>query len=302
MIIYGAGMAGLLAGNMLRRWSPMLREAQPGLPDNHSALLRFRSDVVSAATGIPFRRVKVLKAVWRDGKLRSEATLRDNNEYAFKVAGDIIVRSVINLDPVERYIAPPGFISDMAESCMVTYDSPMTEPEECVSTIPMPKLMQIVGWADVPEFKYRPITTVNITIEHPKVDVYQTIYYPTERKPYYRASLTGNLLTIEYANVAPYVTDYTDVLEDFGLWSVDVMSEPKVSRQEYGKLLPIDDRLRKAFILAMTDQYRIYSLGRFGTWRQILMDDVVQDVRRIEGWLTERNQYGRHLHYSENAA
>src|SRR4051812_789256 len=223
-------MAGLLAGNMLRRLNPMICEAQPELPDNHSALLRFRSDSVSTATGIPFKKVRVLKAICREGNLYNVANLRDNNEYAFKVTGDVIVRSILNLDPVERYIAPHGFISDMAQSCIVDYNSPMCEPEECISTIPMPKLMDIVCWADKPEFRYRPITTVNITLEDPIVDVYQTIYYPSDRYPYYRASLTGNLLTIEYAGgVQPHKVDYGMVMEHFGVWMCHKYSEPKIS-------------------------------------------------------------------------
>ena len=58
MIIYGAGMGGLLTANMLRRYNPTIKEAQPSLPNNHDALLRFRSDKVAIATGIPFKKVK----------------------------------------------------------------------------------------------------------------------------------------------------------------------------------------------------------------------------------------------------
>ena len=44
--IIGAGMAGLLAANMLRHRDPVILEAQKSLPNNHHALLRFRSSVV----------------------------------------------------------------------------------------------------------------------------------------------------------------------------------------------------------------------------------------------------------------
>jgi hypothetical protein len=50
MKIIGAGMAGLIAGHMLRRHSPEIHEAASSLPNNHSALLRFRSDAVAKAT------------------------------------------------------------------------------------------------------------------------------------------------------------------------------------------------------------------------------------------------------------
>ena len=37
MIIYGAGLAGLLSGNILRKYHPKIDESQSELPNNHSA-------------------------------------------------------------------------------------------------------------------------------------------------------------------------------------------------------------------------------------------------------------------------
>jgi hypothetical protein len=83
--------------------------------------------------------------------------------------------------------------------------------------------------------------------------------------------------------------------EDFGLPYDSVMEWEEPAVQKYGKLSPIDEQKRRAFILAMTDQYRVYSLGRFATWRQILLDDVVKDVQVIEGYMTERDAYSRSM-------
>jgi len=77
--IYGAGMAGLLAANMLRRFKPEVCEAQPSLPNNHAALLRFRTDACSRATGIPFRKVSVQKAISYEGRLISQSNIALNN-------------------------------------------------------------------------------------------------------------------------------------------------------------------------------------------------------------------------------
>ena len=62
-VVVGAGMAGLLAGAILREECARIFEAQPDLPNNHHALLRFRSSIVGDTLNIPFRSVKVLKAV-----------------------------------------------------------------------------------------------------------------------------------------------------------------------------------------------------------------------------------------------
>lgn len=80
--IYGAGLAGLLAANMLRGMSPTVFEAQGSLPNNHGALLRFRSDKAGTACGIPFKKVHVTKAIKYDGKITTEPNLFLSNMYS----------------------------------------------------------------------------------------------------------------------------------------------------------------------------------------------------------------------------
>lgn len=310
--IFGAGMAGLLAANMLRRQRPWVHERQPQLPENHGALLRFRSNAVAEATGQPLRAVRVLKAVKGRGGLRSVSTIRDANLYSLKVTGAVSARSVLDLDPCDRFIAEPDFLPALARDTALAFDRELTgldlhelkgQTEDCIiSTIPMPTLMAIAGWPSPPEFEYRPIWSVTASVREPRLDVYQTIYYPEPEVPYYRASITGNRIIIEFfTDPAPEgnfdVVDeaFSAVLRDFGLpMNVKAdLSPPK--RQEFGKLLPIDEKARQEFILAMTDEFNVYSVGRFATWRQILLDDVVNDVRVVERMITQRSHYARRL-------
>ena len=307
MIIYGAGMAGLLAGQMLRRFEPEIREAQSDLPNNHEALLRFRTDAVSRVIGIPFKKVRVDKAISYHRRLITVPNLKLSNLYSLKVTGEVVGRSIMNLEPVERYIAPLDLIPQMARGLNIRYSMPLTKDEAIVtlndrkepliSTVPMPVLMKIMGWDQMPEFKYRGIWSLWTTVIEPGIDVYQTIYYPDPQEPYYRASICGDRIIIEYISEPQTpIDDLYRIAIDFGIpiQHEGPRYEPKF--QPYGKLLPIDNGERKRFILAMTDLHRIYSLGRFGTWRQILMDDVVQDIRLIEGWVTERDTYVQRLH------
>lgn len=298
--IYGAGMAGLLVANMLRRLSPVVHEAQTALPDNHGALLRFRSDVVAKATGQVFRKVRVQKSLKFRGSFHHEATIQSSNAYSLKVTGEVMPRSILNLVPAERFIAPDNFIATMARGSDIQLGSPLSYPEPGISTIPMPVLMDIVGWKDRPEFLSRPIWSFVLKLTEPKFSAYQTIYYPDLDLPYYRASLTGNKLTIEYVTAPTFeqaaVDDAAAILEDFGIPSEICRFDcdgPKY--HHYGKLLPIPERERRAFILAMTQEFGIYSVGRFATWRQILLDDVVNDVEIVARWIEEKDHYARHL-------
>lgn len=297
MIIYGAGMAGLIAGNMLRRTGPEIREIQPFLPDNHGALLRFRSDAVSRVTGIPFKKVRVDKAICFDGKVYSQVTPKFNNLYSRKVTGEVHSRSILDLSSSIRYIAPADFTRQLSRGLSIRYGSGfewIKRKEPVISTVPMPALMKLSGWEDVPSFKHLEIWSVCAKITDPKVDVYQTLYYPDLYIPYYRASICGDILIVEYL-VKPsedLISEQSSVCFDFGILDPK-LTDYSTKYQKFGKILPIDERARRQFILAMTDMYEIYSLGRFATWRQILLDDVVKDVERIKEWVEERDFYKR---------
>jgi hypothetical protein len=304
MKIYGAGLAGLLAATMLRRYKPTIHEAQPSLPHNHDALLRFRTDDVSRVTGIPFRKVRVLKGICdSDGVIHTTPTLRFSNQYALKVTGEVIDRSIMNLDPVERFIAPPNLIAQLAENLNIKYNSSMRVygdvTEEIISTIPMPALMNLVGWS-APKFNHRTITTITSDVVEPKMDIFQTLYYPGE-EPWYRCSISGNHLIIEMMGLPDNDVHFIQnalrrVLGDFGLNSNQVnVINVDLKHQRFGKIAPIDDSQRKQFILAMSDKYGIYSLGRYATWRNILLDDVVNDVKQVEQFITQRDGYAKRL-------
>jgi hypothetical protein len=312
--IFGAGMAGLLAANMLRRYVPQVHEAQDVLPDNHGALLRFRTSEVARETSQHFRKVRVLKAVSSDGVLRDRSSIKDANRYSLKVTGSVAPRSVLDLTPVDRYIAPPDFLEQMAMDIRLSLNSPLTDGfihaanlgprDPIISTIPMPALMAIVGWPKPPEFRFRTIWSLSLRITDPDLDVHQTIYYPDLDVGYYRASITGNQLIIEFAGAEEPGGDeihdaLVNVLADFGIPADSSWMQPSSytwKSQKYGKLIPIPEDERKEFILAMTDQYNIYSVGRFATWRQILMDDVALDIRLVERMISERSAYSRRLH------
>ena len=55
--------------------------------------------------------------------------------------------------------------------------------------------------------------------------------------------------------------------------------------------MPIDDKIRKDFIYTLTEKYNIFSVGRFATWRQLLLDDVVNDISVIERLIASNSNY-----------
>jgi hypothetical protein len=326
MKIYGAGMAGLLAAHMLRRYSPVVREKAESLPHNHEAVLRFRTDAVSRATAIPFKKVRVTKAIVSGGALHETPRLDLVNRYSLKVTGQVIGRSIESLEPVERYIAPPNFIELLAQGVSIKYglDYEMTsdtffdgvmgelDGQPFISTVPLPITLQLIPdeWAaELPplQFDSFPIWSIIAEVQRPVTEAYQTLYYPDDDVLYYRGSLTGSRLTIECISKPVLETVESairEVLSDFGIRDkVKLKSSGKglrgsrwhIHHSQFGKLLPVDHEHRKRIIFELTSRYNMYSVGRFATWRQLLLDDVVKDIELVGKWISAGSNYARRL-------
>ena len=312
--IIGAGMAGMIAAHAFRSYSPVILEAQQGLPHNHEALLRFRSELVSDVCGVAFRPVTVRKSIYSGGQYVDRADPQLANMYSRKVVRQVVDRSIWNMEPCTRYIAPPYLPEGLAARLDIAYGTPIqsvaslldyTRTGPVVSTIPMPIMMKLIGWSDMPEFTAYPIWSVNVDFTTPQIDVHQTIYFPDSGVDYYRASLTGRRLIVEFvrepgSNFADHIAD---IVKIFGLDpALYVPGLPKLHR--LGKIAPIDDDLRREFIYTLTREYGVYSLGRFATWRPLLLDDIVGDcdvIERLIGGESRRSRYQQSLASVRNA-
>src|SRR5687768_4501546 len=194
-------MAGLFAAAILREECKLVIEAQNELPNNHSALLRFRSSVVGDALNIPFKPVQVIKAVASLGNPVADAI-----GYSIKTNGNATLRSIITAkgELERRFIAPPDFISRMAGkvTSKIFFGNRLNRTSfvagiPIISTIPMPAMMHILGYENIPRFEYIPGYTCSIDLHN--TDVCATVYIPDQTKKAYRASITGSRLIIEYA-------------------------------------------------------------------------------------------------------
>jgi hypothetical protein len=294
MVIVGAGLTGLIAGAILP--NAAIFEKSNANTAHHRAVLRFRSDAVGRAVGIDFRKVKVRKAIWSEGRER-RPSIKLANAYSQKVIGKVIDRSIWNLEPAERFIAPEDFQAQLAEICArrisygadgaailrregVAHNVPADMP--VISTIPMPALCNIFPSqsANKPSFTYQSITVDRWRV--PGADVHQTIYFPDDDTSVFRASITGDLLIVESAGeqVIGAAARRNEVQRAFGIAGLEPVDSNHIQR--FGKIAPIDDGWRKSFMGRMTLEHNIYSLGRFATWRNILLDDVVNDVAVIK--------------------
>jgi hypothetical protein len=306
MRIIGAGMAGCIAAHMFNDSIILECNAEEDTP-KHKAVLRFRSDQISRITGIPFKRVQVHKSVYYLGR-ETDLTIKLANMYSKKVTGAFLERSIWDLNPAVRYIAPTDFhermISNLSHRIMFnnsfdfgTYIETLKREESngvgspIISTCPMPILLnESRAQTGIDAFHSHSINTFSGVVRD--CDVYQTIYFPDPTYDIYRATITGSQMIIESIDSNIHPQEIGLVLNAFGIDESDleVMPDGK-HEQRLGKIIPINNKERRDFIHKMSTQFNIYSLGRFATWRNILLDDIVSDVERIkdliEPWRTK---------------
>lgn len=290
-MIVGAGLAGLIAAHSLPGHKIYEQRAEP--VQAHRAVLRFRSSAVGELTGVDFRPVTVRKGIWHES-MWHPATINLANMYSRKVIGRVIDRSIWDLAPATRWVAPDNFYFRLVNALSdrikwgTAVDFALKGDEPTISTAPLPVVLDSLGIERPVTFDRAPITVARFNV--PNCDVYQTVYYPTAAHSMYRATITGNLLICEFSG-EPTGDWLWNVHESFGVSYVTALDD---GRQEYGKIAPINDNVRKALLTRLTSEYNIFSLGRFATWRNILLDDVVHDIAIVKRLITA-SAYERRL-------
>jgi hypothetical protein len=302
--IVGAGMAGLLAGNMMRQLAPQIMEEQKQLPNNHSAVLRFRTSKVGDALGIRFRKVRMVKTAleWRN-------PVADALAYAYKNGGvrlsDRSITAGLTVD--DRYIAPPDLIERMARGLDIAYGKRYTNHANevpprvpIISTLPMPILMSILRYPDRDKVKFNHIGGVNIKATIADCDAYVSLMVPDPGFSFSRVSITGNEMIVEVPNppelgeegMRLWANDVVNVAAEMLGIPLSAVTDFILKRQSYSKIMPVNEDVRKQFMFWATDHHGIYSLGRFATWRPgLLLDDLVHDIERITEWIESKDRY-----------
>lgn len=299
VMIFGAGLAGLIAARMLADRKPDILEKQSSLPNNHQALLRFRSSVVGDVCNIPFKKVSVIKAV--EGSTNPVA---DAIRYSLKVSGKIQSRSILDLATVERYIAPPTLVSSLASTVHIAYDIDFVQwshelirasKPKIISTIPMPTMMEIFGWEPlnfrhVQGWTYRAEIAADL-----ECSANATIYFPGD-EPWYRGSITGSSFILEGVGDPPDSgIDLREAsIKSFGMkkWQIFGGELYRSKYQKIAELSAKDRETAKRFIMWLSEEHGIYSLGRYATWRpKLLLDDIVNDVRVIRRLMDGGSNY-----------
>lgn len=315
--ILGAGLAGLIAACHFK--DAIIYEAAPEPIEtgNHKALLRFRDDSVSTITGIPFKSVTVHKEICFQQKVHAQPNIRLANLYARKTTGVFTDRSIWNLEPSERFIAPPDFYEQLRDRHIqrIHWNTPFTRradfasQHEFISTIPLYAMLRACGIREDLHTNFK-FDHTQIKVDRyklpPGTDLYQTVYFPDPALRIFRASVTGDIAILESLtddnpkDVFNWITSKQGeaglALHQFGFENIDGSEFELIDStvQKHGKIVDMPTSMRQGLLYELTRDYNVFSLGRFATWRNILLDDVVKDIQFIER-LMNNSSYGRLL-------
>lgn len=289
--IIGAGLSGLLAAHAWQK-AELIEQLSEGelRARMHAAVLRFRSDAVSRLTGIPFRQVTVRKGIWSGGAF-VPPSIGVANRYAQKCVGALVAdRSIWSADgaPAARWVAPQEFPERLLDAVLPriefgwewTGSYPNAERDSpIVSTIPLPVMLRKLEWA-LPHFQ-----RAKIWVQHADLpigtDVHQTVYFPDDELPIYRASMTGRRLIMEFARPIDGTLELESWMHVERAFGISMPAVRAAGDKEFGKIVDLPTAMRKPILAKLTADLNVYSLGRFATWRNILLDDVVQDIEMI---------------------
>ena len=293
MKIFGAGMAGLIAGIA----NPKAIIYEKNTPNflGHQALLRFRNTSISDLTGIKFKKVKVIKSIWYEGK-EVNPSPRLVALYSKKNTGVYENRSIMDTNTVERYIAPDNFIKLLAKECedRIHYEYEIkkqdyiSKHQKIITTLPLSFNAKMLGYEFSTKRNKSSIYVTRLNIKD--CDMYTTTYYPEVRTPLYRSSTTGKTLIIEAKQIISR-KEIQEVLESKGLLEADYEIVLDNHQQPLGKLSAVNDMERRVMIYRMSHDHGVFSLGRFALHKNILLDDVAQDIRIIKSMIAD-DSYG----------
>lgn len=317
LIIIGAGIAGAVAYNALKSYSPAVftaeEETSTGLK-RHKAIMRIRDPKLGLLVGCDLAPITIQKMMLYEGKLHHQSNITASNLYSLKIYNGINHQSIDNLESAKRYLITSDIKIDNCRygyklidttpgsnvlSFNVGSDIPIpahAEYDYCISTIPLPTLAKVCR-IEVPSeiFQHEPIYVYRAKLQL-SCHVNQTIYIPEHRYFTYRVTLQQQEIIFECVEEMSG-EEREELLVLFGL-SGAYISPIKLTVQPRGKIYTSDDDYRKKVIWEITEKFNIFSFGRFGIWKPLRADHLLNDIEKIKTMINLRES-GRNYEYEK---
>ena len=286
-LIGDSGHTIFLAAQVLKRYNPKVYLTGK-LENSHRSILRCRDPKMLNELKIPYEEIKISKGIIYNNQFLTECNLKLNNIYSQKVnKGVVRGKSILNIKDDIRY-QPSGDMFELLTKGIeynenVNWKDIIHSNKLIASCLDINQVMKELNINNIYEYgKHFKIWIVTVDILE-DIGIYQTLYY-LGSEPYYRVSLEMRKLTVEFIQ-DPFEFDMNDlekILLDFGINAKIDRSSIILSGMEYGKMVNMQDNLRKGVIGYLTEKYNIFSFGRKGLWKSILLEDVYEDLLKMK--------------------
>jgi len=294
--IIGAGISGLIARGAFEDGSNEVdvfdsKKKAFGVFPKHFAVMRLRDDKIKKYLNCKLQKITTHKAVYHNGMLHDKPTLLLNNLYSLKIYSSLSDRSIGDLGKMDRflikdikdydaYIEKP--VTGISYAGLRFADGSQVPYDAYISTIPMPDIIRLAEYKTNIKFEYSPIHVMRAKLSVMS-DVHQTLYF-TDKDPCvpYRVTIEGDTLIAE--SLEEFGTEIDECLSAFGI-DHTYLTDFKRYEQKIGKIKPIDDDERRKIMMDLTNDYNIYSFGRFATWRSLRIDQTLDDIEKIKLFL-----------------
>lgn len=302
-LIIGGGFAGYLAHKVFSDYNPLVFEAsdEAYIFKNHKAVLRFKDLKITRFFYTDLELIKVYKQILYKDQLYRSSNIMFNNLYSRKLYGCIGMRSLNTLGLCERIIlkdkdkiripAESLYYNHKAISIKpgkITFEDSIGNKTEqyydiCISTIPLPKMLELCRRVSTLGTYTRsaPIYITRYKLNLPST-VHQTIYVPEFEYRTYRMTIERDNLIIEAHEMQADETEINYLIKFFGINPHNLCSNPEEHKMENGKIECLDDLARKKYIMKLTQDFSIYSFGRYGIWKPIRSEDMISDLERLK--------------------
>lgn len=317
--ILGAGISGAIMYSILKDdFDVTVIEKSKPAAKEHKAVMHFQDPEIGRILNIELKKAIVRKCIYYNGEYYNESNLFLSNLYSLKTIGVLESRSIIDLSDKERWVGECDVnFSKVVDPESNSFNVEVTSIKEnkifCVSTeykvfsydviistIPLFRLLVLLGEPYNIEFVYNPIWVYRTALKEKFSSVFQTFYFPDMDYPIYRVTIDEGLLIIESLKECD-MRQMISALRFMGI--SDHLFGDKIeweeSIQRIGKIKPIDDLTRKSLLYGITSKYNIYSLGRFALWQNIRTGDVYKDALKIKSMIKTPEEARKYIMWKE---
>ena len=312
-LIIGAGLSGLMAGLELSRRGEdyIIVEKSKTVPD--AKLHYLHSDLQSF---FPFRLrpVEIITNLLWENKFHFHASIEMMNSFANATIGKIVQNSTKYIDgqPRQGFVPEAGIENISAETLKFNKgkimlgtglswidkdhqlvgleDGQTINYERCISTIPLPSTLELLGIKSTIEFKTEPLHMVEATVpEELYEDLYQILYLPQCDFGFTRVSILGKRIVAEKGrkelqpNTISSLEGLVEILNRLLPNLIDQEIKMKETTNWYGRYIPIKESDRLAILQDLKEK-GIDCLGRYAQWTYVRTEHTAKRVvELIEG-------------------